>query len=759
MASGQNQNSDREVAYIMSRFPKITETFILREILELERQGERLIILPLLKERQNVVHPEVDQVKSPVHYTRLISWAIFKANLFYLGTSPVLYLQTLWRVLLGNLRSANLFIGAAGIFPKSVYFARLLSHRNVRHVHAHFATHPALSAYVIAKLTGLSFSFTVHAHDIFVHSAMLAEKLETAEFVVAISEYNKRYLCRRFPHLSNKIRVVHCGITPENYEPKLNRDAARAGSGFALVTVASLQVYKGIEYLVRACALLIKTIPDLKCTVIGEGPERNALTQLIDRLELNGVVSLVGLKSQEDVSIMLANSDLFVLPSIVAPDGQMEGIPVALMEAMASELPVVSTEISGIPELVKSGESGLLAPPSDEVALAEAIAELFRDAEARQRMGSAGRRVVELEFDLTSNVRKLKQLFDDSSGSDTAIAGDAVRCVCDISNVVPGRVISVQPAKSAGRDSEVIIVRLQADNQAEKDVAIKFHRPSNASTNNKVTDGLFHAENEYRALQRLWAAFHDSNDNLHIPKPLALIPERAAVVTEYCPGVRLDRLLRYQALPNLKSTATDLTRTFESVGNWLARFHSVTSNGRSGANALLRLRNEFASDLSVCRKLPFEGALLDKVKNQFERDFNILAQNHGPVVNEHCDFGPHNVFVDGDEVTVIDFEGVRDGFTYSDLAYFVCLIELMPSRHLTARQKTDLRNAFLIGYGSNNKIRKDVQRFYEIPTLIKLTAHNPVFEGTSTPNKLQARMLLRAYTRQLKELVNERPGP
>jgi colanic acid/amylovoran biosynthesis glycosyltransferase len=321
-------------------------------------------------------------------------------------------------VLKANLGSANFFLGALGIFPKSVYFARVVKNRGIGHVHAHYATHPALAAYIVSALTGVGFSFTAHAHDIFVDTHMLAEKLEKARFVVAISRFNKAYLLRHAPSVAaEKIKVVHCGVDLASHdscsEPEPERDAGNeADRAMTAVCVASLQPYKGIKYLVRACAQVVRRVPSFRCVVVGEGVDRPELEALIADLGLQTKVRLAGGMPQHEVAKLLRQADLFVLPSIVARSGQMEGIPVALMEAMASRRPVVATRLSGIPELVEDGVNGLLVPSEDEAALAEAITQLASDPELRRRMGERGRETITAQFELRGNVERLRALFE-----------------------------------------------------------------------------------------------------------------------------------------------------------------------------------------------------------------------------------------------------------------------------------------------------------------------------------------------------------
>ena len=371
---------------------------------------------------------------------------------------------------------------------------------------------------------------------------------------------------------------------------------------------------------------------------------------------------------------------------------------------------------------------------------------------AASLLGIEGRRAVEREFDLRTNVTKLRQLFERSLSSRSAVEKEARKAFDTIEDVLDAKVVSASPASAGGRDSAVMLLTVRSNKQIEEEVAVKFHRPANSSNGTATAKGLIHAENEYRALRRLWPEFREPS-TLRIPKPLAFISDQAAVVTEQCRGIRLDHLIRYRAVPFFHDDS-ELEKTFEAVGMWLAKFHSVTGNGRSAEASLERLRDEFAQDLSACRTLSFEPALLDMVERHFERNHQVIRENHGVVVSEHCDFGPHNILVDGEKITLIDFEGIRDGSIYGDLSYFLCLVDLMPFYHLNRQQKVRLKNAFLRGYGKGHKIAAEVLPLYAVPTLIKLAAHNPVFfEARSTPGKLRAGMHLRAYTKQLKESV------
>src|ERR671924_277880 len=205
-----------KVAYIMSRFPKLTETFILYEMLAMRQQGIQVEVYPLLREREEVMHPEAAQFVNVAHFQPFISLPIIRANLYFLWKKPSVYLKTLWDLLRANWGSFNFFTGVIGIFPKTVLFAYQMRADKVRHIHAHFASHPAAAGFIIHRLVGIPYSFTAHGSDLHRDRHMLAEKVAEAAFVATISQYNKELIiseCRG--SYREKVTVVHCGVDTE----------------------------------------------------------------------------------------------------------------------------------------------------------------------------------------------------------------------------------------------------------------------------------------------------------------------------------------------------------------------------------------------------------------------------------------------------------------------------------------------------------------------------------------------------------------
>jgi len=400
---------DLKVGYIMSRFPKVSETFVLNEMVAVEAHGVPVEVYPLLRERQKTTHPEVSEWVQRAHFRSLLSPGLWAAHLYYLTRRPLTYLGTAAQALWKTAGSRKPFLGALGTFPKAVCFAREMTRDRVTHIHAHFATHPALAAWVIHRLTGIPYSFTAHGSDLHVNRRMLDVKVEEAAFAVTISEFNRNIIINECGEdARRKVKVVHCGVNPGYFMP---RRVARDDGRYRLVCVASLEEVKGHRFLIEACRQLVAQGLDLQCDLVGEGPMREAVETQIREAGLEGRVRLVGAQPRPEVMNILSHADVAVLASHPTRDGKREGIPVALMEAMATGLPVVSTRISGIPELVESGVSGLLVPSGDARALAEAIAGLLADPALRVRMGRAGREKILREFDLESNTVHLLALF------------------------------------------------------------------------------------------------------------------------------------------------------------------------------------------------------------------------------------------------------------------------------------------------------------------------------------------------------------
>jgi glycosyltransferase involved in cell wall biosynthesis len=402
-----------KVAYIVSRFPALTETFVLYEILAMEKLGVGVELYPLLRTRSKVTHPEAERWVHRAHYLPFLSLAILRAQWYFIRRDLVAYCKVWADVLRGAWGSANYFFGAIAIFPKVVLWAYDMLDQEVVHIHAHFANHPAVAALIIQRLTGIPFSFTARGTDIQVDRHLLKRKVQAAEFAIAVSNYNKTIMIDECgPAVREKIHVVYGGVDVDRLSPPHAKSSVGA---FRILCVARFEEVKGHPYLVEACRTLQERGVDFECRLIGDGPLLPSVKKRIEEAGLSKEVRLLGPRVYREVIHELWQSDSLVLPSVPTALGNREGIPNVLKEAMACGLPVVATSIGGIPELVEDGQTGILVPPKSGIALADALQRLYDDPTLRRQLGRAGKERVLRDFSLRTSTTKRASLYLGSS--------------------------------------------------------------------------------------------------------------------------------------------------------------------------------------------------------------------------------------------------------------------------------------------------------------------------------------------------------
>jgi colanic acid/amylovoran biosynthesis glycosyltransferase len=405
----------RRVGYVVSRFPKLSETFILREMDALEATGWHLSLYPLITESGGPVHPAAVPWLSRARELPLLSRTAAGATARLLVRRPRQLIGLCAAVVRGYASSPSALVRALALLPSSIRLAELVRDDGVPQLHAHYATYPLLACWVVHALDGVPYSVTIHAHDIFTGTPMLARKLRSAAAVVVISQFNRDFLVRQVdPDLADRTTVVRCGVDVSHYAGPgaAERQPPAPGDAFTIVCVGSLQEYKGQRHLIEACRLMVDRGHQVRCLLVGGGVLADELARQVEAAGLVGVVELVGAKTEQEVAALLGAADVYAQPSVIASTGQMEGIPVALMEALASRLPVVATALSGVPELVRDGDTGWLVPPGDARALADALEQVLADPAAARVRAEAGRALVEQEYDLHDNVRRLSALLD-----------------------------------------------------------------------------------------------------------------------------------------------------------------------------------------------------------------------------------------------------------------------------------------------------------------------------------------------------------
>jgi glycosyltransferase involved in cell wall biosynthesis/O-antigen ligase/aminoglycoside phosphotransferase (APT) family kinase protein len=669
------------IAVVVSRFPSVTETFILREIVEMERQGQPVRLVPLIRESPPVVHREARPWVPRALYVPFVSAGVAAANLRMFGRRPARYVRAFARVALGTLPSPNFFVRSLALFPKSVCLAERLEREGIRHLHAHFASHPATVAWIVSMLTDARFSITVHAHDIFVRRTCLRPKLQAAAFIRAISQFNRDYLVRRYPEVAAKTVVVHVGLDPAPYEAP--RRPTEPGSRPRLLCVAALQPYKGLPVLVEACRLLRDRGREFECDLVGHGHMQDEIGQRIREAGLEQRVRLLGARTQNTVAALMREAALLVQPSIVARDGQMEGIPVAIMEGMATGLPVVASALSGIPEAVLHRRTGLLVEPGDARQLAAAIDEVLSDPAVAHQMGERGREVIRREFRLDACVGALLRHLDECQPSSPDVPFGALPGVQRQSR---DHALGLRHVYD-GRDARVLhVISPAANRQLEWVVKVHKSRPGESRPAEE------RARREYEVLCRLAGA---EDKGCQVPRPLRFDAAAASVVMEPCRGERLDALIR---TARRSPARVDLTAALRRTGAWLRQFHDATAEAVDARVVIDRLLADARRDLEVCSRRDLSASGAAGVWSQVLALEGQLDPASVRVTGVHRDFWPGNIFVDDDTVQVIDFEGVAPGLPFEDIGYFLVQLELFFWDPLTRRRFDRLPAVFLQGY-------------------------------------------------------------
>lgn len=409
------------VGYVTSRFPKTTETFIVREILAVESVGHHVSVYAIRRETGEIVQPGAAHLVEGLTAISDLGVAAAAAQWRWARRSPRRLATAWWRAVRGNIASPRFLARALVVAWGAPAIADEVERDRIDHVHAHWATHAALLAHLIHVLTDVPYSITLHAHDLYVERTMLERKLSECTAAVTISEHNAELLRREYEDHADRVHVVRCGVDVARTVTTTPRSRL-AGSPLRLVTVARFEPMKGHADLLRAAELIRESGRDVRLDLIGDGDGR-------DELERDAPPWVVfhGAVDAAEVERRVREADMMVLPCVEMPDGRRDGIPVALMEAMAWGVPVVSTTVSGIPELVVDGETGITVPPGEPARLAEAVLRLADDEALASRLTAAARRHVEQHYDAAANGRRMAELFQRGSAVHPALLTPADR--------------------------------------------------------------------------------------------------------------------------------------------------------------------------------------------------------------------------------------------------------------------------------------------------------------------------------------------
>jgi len=395
----------KRIGYVLKRYPRLSETFIVQEILQMEARGTDLVLFPIMDPGEPLQNPAVHRVRAPIYYLqrsfRQDLPRMLGSHVRLLVRHPIGYIRAVGHLLRGS-RSLASFRA----FAQAGRLGDLAIENGVHHLHAHFAHNPASLARYASLFTGISYSFTAHAKDLYLsRPGSLVNKAELASFIATCTQFNQGYLHEILPSkLHHKIHVVYHGVDTEGFVPPATRTIRAVPR---IVSVGRLVPKKGYTHLIEAARLVRERGIPFRLDIYGGGELRDALRAQIAQAGLGQEVHLHGSCTQEDLMAIYRASDLFALSPVVTDNGDRDGIPNVLLEAMASGLPAVSTDISGIPELIVDRRNGLLVPPGDSAALADALDELLLSDSLRAHLGAEARNFVVRRFDARENIRTM----------------------------------------------------------------------------------------------------------------------------------------------------------------------------------------------------------------------------------------------------------------------------------------------------------------------------------------------------------------
>jgi glycosyltransferase involved in cell wall biosynthesis len=416
--------SDKQIGYLLRSYPRLSQTFVLNEILALERTGVSLQIFALTNPHEKVVQMQVDQVQSPVHYLeesiqpRRIGNRL-KEHLQVAGLHFRRYIRSFFYVAAHpKIDQGYTASSRWECFLQAVHLVYVLhlqereTGKRLDHLHAHFAHDPTLIAYLVHLITGIPFSFTAHARDLYqVPEEVLTDRIRHSSAVVTCCGANMEYLKQIAPSQQSKFSLVYHGVNLKDFQPALGPATPSAKEVPIILSVGRLVEKKGFQDLLQALLIVKESGQRFRCTIYGDGPLSQTLQQWLEEHGMAGDVRLMGDSTQQELISIYQKATLFALTPIQTEDGDRDGIPNVLVEAMAVGLPVITTAVAGIPELVDNNQNGLLYQPHDVDGISSGILELLSNPEKRKLLGDVASQKVKDQFDVAQAAKRLKTLF------------------------------------------------------------------------------------------------------------------------------------------------------------------------------------------------------------------------------------------------------------------------------------------------------------------------------------------------------------
>jgi glycosyltransferase involved in cell wall biosynthesis len=401
---------------IISMFPELHETFILRELVALERRGVDFDIYSLQFPRDPITLDDAIRLSTErTHYSALFNFRTLGAFIKTVVRHPIRVAVAIAKVIYVGRDRPKEMVKNLAILPLALHFGYMGWDRGVRHWHGHWSNIPTTACWYLQKIHGDSWSAAIHGEDIFSPNRFLRHKLDDASFTVVCSGYFCNHLKTQIGlETPQDVHLNYHGLDPRvmNHVPDRQFRQRTAEDPLELISIGRLVPTKGHDVLIKACAQLVKAGQKLHVQIVGSGPDQQELQDLVNREGMSGHVTFKGALPFSEVLDGLMNSDIFCLAPRMIPGRPPDGIPNVIAEAMALRIPVVTTRVSAIPELVSDGETGRLVEVDDVDGFAKAIASLANNPEEAKRLSDAAAiRVAEL-FNQDKNIDELLALFD-----------------------------------------------------------------------------------------------------------------------------------------------------------------------------------------------------------------------------------------------------------------------------------------------------------------------------------------------------------
>ena len=414
------------LAYLCNYFPSLSETFIYREVLELKSRSIPVRCYSLRRPPVNSLSAEAVALSQETSYLLPLPLKeVLGAHLVFCFTRPGRYFTCLVKMIFGTHHHLRDRWRSLLHFGEGVVLAKWMQRDGISHIHGQFASQSTSVARVVSLVTGIPYSFSAHAHDIWEDRILLPEKLRETKFAVCCSAHGQAELRKQgATQDQKKVHLVYHGIDIARFSPPIiERTANRL-----ILSVGRLDAMKGYHDLIAACKALKDDNVTFDCRIVGEGEERSRLTQLIGELGLENEVKLVGAVPQEKILAHYHEASFFVLPSVKTKTNRYDGVPNVLVEAMATGLPVISTRVGGIPELITDEADGFLVDPGCPEKLAGCMKRLLLESGLRERMGVAAREKVCTGFDRSRCIEPLLELMESKCGFRSATGKSVLAC-------------------------------------------------------------------------------------------------------------------------------------------------------------------------------------------------------------------------------------------------------------------------------------------------------------------------------------------